>query len=99
MIFINQLLNENIQLIPKIHEAKEKLWEALDRKRSIFSELELMKALGGDLNKKIIEKEDLVNHFEAKNINSQDFWNYFFFFNSQNDYYISLVKYKDVIFC
>jgi hypothetical protein len=92
MIFINQIFNENLHLIPKIHEAKEKLWTALDLKRSIFSELDLMKSLGGDAKKQILEKEDLLDHFESKNINDPDFWNYFFFFNSQNDYYISLFK-------
>lgn len=92
MIFINQLINENLQLIPKIHEAKEKLWLTLELKRSVFSELDLMAELGGEKQKNILDKQDMVAYFKAKGIDNLDFWEYFFFFNSQNDYYVSLVK-------
>jgi hypothetical protein len=92
MIFINQLLNENMKLIPKVHEAKEKLWLTLELKRSVFSELDLLVELGGERQKQVLDKQDLVSHFKPRNIESPDFWDYFLFFNSQNDYYLSLAK-------
>ena len=92
MIFINQLINENLRLIPKIYTAKQKLIQKIEEHRRVFSLEDLLEELGGDRQKLVLEKEDLRRYFASKKLDNEDFWEFFFFFNSQNDYYLTIKK-------
>ena len=92
MIFVNQLVNENLRLIPKIYEAKFNLLRKLNENSSFVNTQDLILSLGAQSNKLIVERDDFENSFSEHNIDDTDFWELFFFFNSQNDFYMTISK-------